>query len=79
VESNQRQLLLNCCRQAGKSTVVALLALAEALFHDNSRILLVSRSLRQSSELFRIVENIQNIRREQGCQGEAVSARGPDT
>jgi hypothetical protein len=28
LESNQRQLLLNCCRQVGKSTVVALLALA---------------------------------------------------
>jgi hypothetical protein len=57
LESHQRQLLLNCCRQAGKSTVVALLALAEALFHEGSRILLVSRSLRQSSELFRIVKD----------------------
>jgi hypothetical protein len=49
------RLLLNCCRQAGKSTAVALLALAEAIFIPFTKVLLVSRSLRQSQELFRIV------------------------
>jgi hypothetical protein len=48
-------LLLNCCRQAGKSTVVALRALAESLWHADTRVLIVSRSLRQSTELFRII------------------------
>lgn len=55
LESTRQRLLLNCCRQAGKSTVVALRALAEALWHGGARILLVSRSLRQSKELFRVV------------------------
>ncbi len=49
------QLLLNCCRQAGKSTAVAALALAEAVFNHGSKTLIVSRSLRQAEELFGIV------------------------
>jgi len=44
-------LLLNCCRQSGKSTTTAILALHTAL-HDPRLILLVSPSLRQSKELF---------------------------
>src|SRR5438874_9381791 len=52
---NHQRLLLNCCRQAGKSTVVAMLGLAEAVFKGGSKVLLVSRSHRQSKELFGIV------------------------
>jgi hypothetical protein len=55
LEADHPRLLLNCCRQAGKSTVVALLGLVEALFVPYTKVLLVSRSLRQSAELFRIV------------------------
>jgi hypothetical protein len=52
---NHKRLLLNCARQAGKSTVVALLSLCEAVSVNGATILLLSRSLRQSQELFRIV------------------------
>jgi Terminase large subunit, T4likevirus-type, N-terminal len=55
LESISPRLLLNCCRQAGKSTVVALLGLVEALFVPGTRVLLLSRSHRQSTELFRIM------------------------
>jgi hypothetical protein len=55
LESPHRRLLLNCSRQAGKSTVVALRALLEALYYSATRVLLVSRSQRQSGELFRLV------------------------
>ena len=55
LEGDYPRLLLNCCRQAGKSTVVALLGLAEALFVRGAIVLLLSRSHRQSTELFRIV------------------------
>jgi hypothetical protein len=48
-----KRLLLNCCRQSGKSTITALLALHRAMFYSNSLILLVSSSQRQSSELYR--------------------------
>ena len=47
------RLLLLCCRQAGKSTTTAILALHTALFHAGSLVLLLSPSLRQSGELFR--------------------------
>jgi hypothetical protein len=58
LEAGHPRLLLNCCRQAGKSTAVAMLALAEAVFIPYTKVLLVSRSLRQSSELFRIVTDL---------------------
>ena len=43
-----RQILLNCSRQSGKSTTVAALALHTALCRPGSLILLLSPSLRQS-------------------------------
>jgi hypothetical protein len=55
LESGHPRLLLCCCRQAGKSTVVAILGLAEAVFVPGTQVLLVSRSHRQSRELFRLV------------------------
>jgi hypothetical protein len=50
-----RQILLNCSRQSGKSTTVAALALHTALYRSRSLVLLLSPSLRQSIELFRKV------------------------
>ena len=50
-----RQVLLNCSRQSGKSRTVAALAIHTALFRPGSLTLLVSPSLRQSTELFRKV------------------------
>src|SRR5580765_1290756 len=53
--SRAREILLNCSRGAGKSRVTSALALHTALFRPRSLVLLVSRSLRQSTELFRYV------------------------
>ncbi|MDO4356534.1 MAG: terminase family protein [Clostridia bacterium] len=52
-----KRLLLNCCRQSGKSTTSATKALHTALYRPKSLILLVSPSLRQSQELFRKVRD----------------------
>ena len=52
-----KRLLLNCCRQSGKSTTTATKALHTALYKPKSLILLVSPSLRQSAELFRKVRD----------------------
>jgi hypothetical protein len=57
LEGGHPRLLLNCCRQSGKSTVFALLALCEALYISFTWVLLVSRSMRQSRELFRRITN----------------------
>ena len=51
--------LLNCSRQAGKSTTAAVLGLHSALYRPSSLTLLVSPSLRQSSELFRKVTDLR--------------------
>ena len=45
-------LLLNCSRQAGKSTTTAILATHTALYKPGALVLLGSPSLRQSRELF---------------------------
>jgi len=51
---DSRRMLLNCSRQAGKSTVTALLAVYRAIYRPGLT-LLISPSLRQSGELFRKV------------------------
>jgi hypothetical protein len=52
LRSKAQQLILNCSRQSGKSTVTAILALHRSVFTPNSLVLLISPSLRQSKELF---------------------------
>jgi len=52
LRSTRRQLLLNCSRQSGKSTVAALLALHEAVHRPAAPVLLLAPALRQSRELF---------------------------
>jgi hypothetical protein len=55
LESAASRMLLNCSRQAGKSTVVAVMALVKALWEPITKVLIVSRSHRQAKELFRQV------------------------
>lgn len=57
--SNSKRDILNCSRQAGKSTTAAILALHEALYHPGSLTVLISPSQRQSSELFRKVIDLR--------------------
>src|SRR5829696_9107563 len=52
LHSTASRVLLNCCRQSGKSTVTALLALHRALYHPASLVLVLAPALRQSQELF---------------------------
>lgn len=50
-----KRLLFLASRQSGKSTMAALMALHRVIFHPPALVLLISPSLRQSSELFRKV------------------------
>ncbi len=52
LRSPAKRILLNCSRQAGKSTCTAIVGLHRALYWPGSLVLLVSPSLRQSRELF---------------------------
>lgn len=53
LESEARKLMLNCCRQSGKSTTAALVAVHEAVYTPGALILMLAPSMRQSGELFR--------------------------
>jgi hypothetical protein len=52
LRSASERVLLNCCRQGGKSTMTAVIALHRALYHPGSLILCLAPALRQSRELF---------------------------
>jgi Terminase large subunit, T4likevirus-type, N-terminal len=51
LRSRSQWIMLNCCRQSGKSTTTAIVALHQAIY-DPGLVLCVSPSLRQSRELF---------------------------
>lgn len=68
LQSDSDRLLMLACRQSGKSTVAAILALHRAVFWPRSLVLLLSPSLRQSGELFRKVAG------DYGAIAEAVPA-----
>ena len=52
LRSKAKQLALCCSRQAGKSTVTALLALHTAIYAPGALVLLIAPALRQSQEIF---------------------------
>src|SRR5215469_15360425 len=52
LRSRSSWVLLNCCRQSGKSTTTAIVALHTAVYEPPGLVLCVSPSLRQSKELF---------------------------
>ncbi|MEI7827693.1 MAG: phage terminase large subunit [Euryarchaeota archaeon] len=51
--STEKHIILNCSRQSGKSTIVAVLGLHHILIYPGSLVLILSKSLRQSGELLR--------------------------
>lgn len=60
LRSGSSQMLLNCSRQSGKSTVTAVLAVHSALYQPKALILLLSPGERQSGELFRKCLDVYN-------------------
>lgn len=59
VAGDSRRDILNCSRQAGKSSTAAVLALHEAIYKPGSVTVLISPSQRQSSELFKKVVELR--------------------
>lgn len=52
LRSGAARVLLNCCRQSGKSTMAGILALHRALYVPGSLVLVLAPSERQAKELF---------------------------
>jgi hypothetical protein len=71
LRSTSDRVLLNCCRQSGKSTMTAIVALHRALYHPGSLILCLAPALRQSQELFgKILGFYRDLGRPVSPQGE---------
>jgi hypothetical protein len=58
LRSGASRLLLNCCRQSGKSTMAALIGLHRALYHPDSLVLILAPSERQAKETFSKVADL---------------------
>ena len=58
LRSRSPRILLNASRQSGKSTMVSIIGVHQAVFFPNSLILLVSRTLDQSVELYRKCQTV---------------------
>ena len=71
LRSDAKRTLLLCCRQSGKSTVAAAMAVHTATTKPGALVLLLSPSLRQSGELFR---NVSAIYRQTARQGVPMTA-----
>ncbi len=56
LRSQSRRILLNCCRQSGKTTSTAVLVAHQALYTPGSLSLILAPTERQSKELFRLVK-----------------------
>jgi hypothetical protein len=58
LRSSAPRILLNCCRQSGKSTTVGTIAAHTAIYQPGSLVLLVSPTQRQSAELLLKVRTV---------------------
>jgi hypothetical protein len=64
LRTNNKHVLLNVSRQAGKSTMSAVIGLHRALFYPGSLVLCLAPALRQSQELFqKIVGSYRDLGR----------------
>lgn len=71
LRSESDRILLNCCRQSGKSTTAGVLALHKALYFPDSLILCLAPALRQSQELFaKITAGYRELGRPVPAEGE---------
>jgi hypothetical protein len=52
LRSTSERILLNCCRQSGKSTTAAVIALHQSLYHPGSLVLILAPAERQAKETF---------------------------
>jgi len=75
LSSPDKYIILNCARQSGKSTIVAVLALFHALVHAGSLILVLSPSQRQSGELLKkIIDFYRKLGRPGGSRADSTTA-----
>lgn len=73
LRSEAPRIIENCCRQSGKTVITGIKALHYALTNPRALILVLSPSLRQSSELFRTISyNYRDLGRPVGVKAETT-------
>jgi hypothetical protein len=94
LRSESSRIILNCARQSGKSTIVAVVALHHALNNPNSLVLVVSHIYRQATETFRkiarfyqeidtpilsVTENVHRLELQNGSRIITLSGQHPQS
>ena len=57
LQTTSSRVLVNCCRQWGKSSLCAIISLHEAIFNPPAMIVIVSPSMQQSVELYKKISD----------------------
>jgi phage terminase large subunit-like protein len=79
--SKEKRIILNCARQSGKSTIVAIRALHHALTNRGSLVLILSPTQRQSGLLFEKIvtsHNAWQTRRQRRRLSHHVATQKPE-
>lgn len=58
LRSESNRIILNCCRQSGKSSMASLIALRQALYAPGAMVIVISHTLQQAAETFRKIHDM---------------------
>ena len=94
LRSESKRIILNCARQTGKSSIVAIIALHHCLYTPNAIVIVISHTLQQSAETFRkihhyyrqiakpvlsITESVHRLELQNGSRVVTLTGQSPDT
>jgi phage terminase large subunit-like protein len=94
LRSDSKRIILNCARQTGKSSVVAIIALHHALYHPKAMVIIISHTLQQAAETFRkvhdyyrqiakpvlsIIESVHRLELTNGSRIVTLTGQAPDS
>ena len=94
LRSDSNRIILNCARQTGKSSVVAIIALHHALYHPKAMVIIISHTLQQAAETFRkvhdyyrqiakpvlsIIESVHRLELTNGSRIVTLTGQAPDS
>ena len=94
LRSDSKRIILNCARQTGKSSIVAIIALHQALYTPKAMVIIISHTLQQAAETFRkvhdyyrqiakpvlsITETVHRLELQNGSRVVTLTGQAPDS
>jgi hypothetical protein len=94
LNSDSNRVILNCCRQSGKSAMASIIAITHALYTPGSMVIIISHTLQQAGETFRkvhdyykrvarpvisITESVHRLELSNGSRVVTLTGKAPDS